>query len=281
MAAPRQAASALGESVAGIARLARRGLTPASSTPLNPRHIGAFRRFDTARFDLAALKAARTRLGGGTINDVTLAAISGALRRTLLRRGVDVDRLRDIRALVPVNVRPAASRGALGNFVALVFANLPVDVADPRARYARVRENTAKLNTASREVESSALLERIADATATVAVSWSFYLAAYLRAFNFVVTNVPGPPMPLYLAGARLLEVYPLVPLFRSQTLGVALMSYAGSLFVGINADWHAMPDLHDFARDLEESVAELCALGDGTDVTTTSSPSAHCPPPT
>jgi diacylglycerol O-acyltransferase len=84
-------------------------------------------------------------------------------------------------------------------------------------------------------------------------------MAVRQRSFNLIVTNVPGPPLPLYLLGAPLLESYPVVPLYRNQALGIALFSYCGGLYWGLNSDWDRVPDLHDLVGDLAASFEELC----------------------
>ncbi len=104
------------------------------------------------------------------------------------------------------------------------------------------------------------LIEELSDRTFDAILSGFVQLAARTHAYNLVVTNVPGPPRPVYLLGARMTEIYPLVPLFTGQGLGVALFSYDGWLRWGLNADWSAFPDLHDFAEDLEHEFGRLHA---------------------
>jgi hypothetical protein len=139
-----------------------------------------------------------------------------------------------------------------------MLAPLPVRVADPRERYRAVCETTRWLKAESRQVESAALFEELTDATSAWPLTASLRLAARLRAYNVVVTNVLGPPVPLALFGSRLEALYPMAPLFETQSVGVAAFSYAGTLFLGISGDWHRVPDLHDFVADLEASFAEL-----------------------
>ena len=238
----------------------------ASATPLNP-VIGPHRRFDWARFDLDAVKAVKQRLGG-TLNDVVLATVSGATRRFLEARGVPVGRL-DFRAMVPVSVRAASEHGTLGNRVANFIAPLPVDEPDPLARYRKVVRATAQQK-GSRVIHGTELIEEIGNWTSTAVLTQLMRMAAQWRPFNVVVTNVPGPPIPLYLLEAPLRETYPMVPLFANQALGFALFSYAGNLFWGLNADWDAVPDLHDFATALHTELevlreAAACARPTGT----------------
>jgi WS/DGAT/MGAT family acyltransferase len=255
IATPVRAATAALDRAAGLAETFWGAMTPASETPLNPPAIGPHRRFDWTRTDLVEAKAVRAALGG-TLNDVVLATVVGALRTFLQRRGVETSGL-DFRALIPVSVRAQSERAALGNKVAQMLAALPIDEADPRRRIARVAETTMKLKQ-SHQVDATELLEEIGDWTATAVMTSTMRLAANRRTYNLIVTNVPGPQVPLYMIGAPLLETYPMVPLFSNQALGIALLSYDGSLYWGLNADWDAVPDLHDLVGDLRASFAEL-----------------------
>jgi WS/DGAT/MGAT family acyltransferase len=195
--------------------------------------------------DLGVVREVKARLGG-TVNDVVLACVAGAVRDHLAAHGAELEGI-DFRALVPVSTRRAQERGKLGNRVSTLVARLPVDEGDPRRRLARVIDETGKLK-ASGQVQGSEALEEISDWTVGGLLTTISRLAAARRAFNLVVTNVPGPEFPVYLNGARLLACYPLVPLFENQALGVAIFGYDGALYWGFNADWDAVPDLHDFA---------------------------------
>src|SRR5690606_3824190 len=126
----------------------------------NPERIGPHRRFDWLRMDLSEVKAVKHRLGG-TVNDVVLATVVGALRRFLPARGVAVEDL-DFRALIPVSVRARNERGALGNKVAQMMARLPLDERDPYRRLQRVTETTTQLKQ-SHQVEASELIEELSD----------------------------------------------------------------------------------------------------------------------
>jgi WS/DGAT/MGAT family acyltransferase len=235
------------------------GIRPAPDTPLN-RTIGSNRRFAWHVADLDHVKAVRERLGG-TVNDVVLTTVAGAVRRFLQLRDPDLP-LADLRALVPVNTRTAGEAHALGNHVGAWLLPLPVSERDPLRRFARVRDITGALKGA-REAFGARLLSE----TGGTVLGMSVRLLEWLRPFNLVITNVPGPPVPLYLLGARLRHVYPLVPLFPNQGLGVAVLSYAGQLCWGFNADCHIVPDLDAFAAALDDAFAELVAAsGDGAE---------------
>jgi WS/DGAT/MGAT family acyltransferase len=254
---PGKAVDALRDTFESLAQALGAGLSHGSRTPLNP-DIGPHRRFDWTRTDLAAAKEVKDRLGG-TVNDVVLAVVAGALRSFLAGRGVAVDEL-DFRAQVPVNIRSDEQRGKLGNRITMLFPKLPVDEPDPRRRLERVVETTSRLKS-SQQGAGTELLEKIADWTAKEVLAGLALLTARQLSYNVVVTNIPGPQFPVYLLGARMLEVYPLVPLFTSQALGIALFSYEGALFWGFNADWDALPDLHDLVLAVEAEFETLRKL--------------------
>ena len=173
----------------------------------------------------------RRRLGG-TLNDVVLATVAGAVGRFLVSRGCSPDADTVFRTMVPVSVRDRAERGRPGNRVVNFLAQLPVHVEDPVERLARTREVMARLKS-SRVVSGSEVLEEFADRTFTSILIEFVRLAANTRAYNLVVTNVPGPKVPLYLLGAQMSEIYPLVPLFVNQGLGIALFSYRRPALLG------------------------------------------------
>jgi WS/DGAT/MGAT family acyltransferase len=229
------------------------GLRPAPASPLN-RPIGPHRRFAWLAVDLADVKQVKNQLGG-TVNDVVLATVAGAMRRFLLRRDPD-ERPCDLRALVPVNTRSAAESSTLGNHVAAWIMPLPVGEPQPQRRLARVSAMTAALRGAN-DALGAELLSAAGSALLTLGVR----LVERLRPFNLVVTNVPGPPMPLYLLGARLQHVFPLVPLFPNQGLGVAVFSYDGRLCWGLNADCHLVPDLDALADAVGVAFQELVEM--------------------
>jgi WS/DGAT/MGAT family acyltransferase len=239
--------------IAPLMGLAQMGNAPSSS--LN-QEIGPHRRFETIGFDLAEIKKVRAGLGG-TVNDVILAVVTGALRTLLLSRG---ERLGpDLRVMVPVSVRSAEARGALGNQVTAVFCPLPVAEADPAARLARVGREMRGLKESKQAIGALALT-RLGEFTPPTIVAQAARLQARTRFFNIVVTNVPGPQFPLYLLGQKLLAAYPVVPLAAMQTIGIALLSYNGSIGVGLIGDADRARDLHVLAAAMPEALAELVA---------------------
>jgi WS/DGAT/MGAT family acyltransferase len=246
-----------GRAIQGLREVVGVALAPASETPFN-RPIGPHRRFDWTRFDLATVRGVKDNLGG-KLNDVVLACVAGAVRRFLGRRGVDPGGI-DFRVLVPVSTRSAEERGKLGNRVAMIAARLPVGEPDLRRRYDAVVEETSQIKQ-SGQVAGTEAIEHLSDWTSTLLLTQLSKLAASRRSFNMVVTNVPGPAFTSYLDGARLLESYPLVPLFSNQALGIAVLGYDGGLYWGFNADWEALPDLHAFVEGLEEEFELLRKL--------------------
>ncbi len=253
---PSRALRSAGEATLGLGE-SLTGLRSASPTPLNPAHIGPHRRIDWIRFDLDAVRDVRRRLGG-TLNDVVLATVAGTVRRYLRAHRVALRGL-DFRVMCPVSMRSSSGGDALGNRVVMLVAPLPLDEPRPRRRLERVIETTRALK-ASRVAKGSELLEELADWTTTSLVTETIRLATRLRAFNLIVTNVPGPPVPLYLLEAPVQAAFPLVPLYENQALGLALLSYAGGLYWGVTSDWDRVPDVHDLALGLATSFEELRA---------------------
>jgi len=245
----------------GVSETLATGLTPASKTPLRMQKKDQSRRFDVVRFDLEQVKEVRRSLGG-KLNDVVLATVAGACRRFLTRRGMNPDAIEDFRACVPVAVKSRKSDGVLGNHVSIILARLPVSEPEPRERYSAVVAETERLKAATPE-RAGEFLADAGEYTSSTLSAQVARVAARVHAFNIVVTNVPGPPFPLYLLGARLEGIYPQVPLFGLQSIALALFSYAGGLFWGLNADWQHVPDLHDFADDLVGAFVELRAAAD------------------
>jgi WS/DGAT/MGAT family acyltransferase len=232
-------------------------LRRASETPINGR-IGPHRRFDWFATPIAEVRRIRDALGG-SLNDVVLAIATGAFRRFFGERGVDVAEL-DFRVLAPVSVRSESQRGALGNRVSAWVIQLPLATRDPRAQLAAISSRTAELKESKRAVGAE-VLTRVAEWTPTTLLSLGARNSSRLLPFNSVITNVPGPRIPMYLLGARLREAYPHVPLVDHMGLGIALLSCEEKLHWGINADYDLVPDLPEFVAALQDAFAELSAF--------------------
>jgi WS/DGAT/MGAT family acyltransferase len=251
---PRRILAGARDAAVGVGAMAWAGLNPAPTSPYN-RSIGPHRRFTWVRADLSDIKAIKNELGG-TVNDVVLSTVAGALGKHLRRRGQNTDGL-ELKAMIPVSVRADVERGALGNRVAAMMAPLPVWCQDPVARLDIVREELGGLKSSGQAVGAQVLTELTGFAPPTV-MGQAARLVSRQRMFNVVVTNVPGPQFPLYLAGRRMLDPFPMVPLAKNQALGIALLSYAGKINFGLVGDWDLMWDLDAFADDLRESLDEL-----------------------
>ncbi|MCW2776818.1 MAG: hypothetical protein JWN17_543 [Frankiales bacterium] len=243
-------ASGLVQSLRTIAR-------PAPDLPLNVT-IGEQRRFGMARTDLEDYRAVR-KAHGGTVNDVVLATVAGALRTWLLTRGEPVTATTTVRAMVPVSVRADAEKGELGNRVSSYFVDLPVGEGNAVMRLHQVSFAMRGHKESGESVGADSLVQLSGFAPPTIhALGARLASSMTRRLFNLVVTNVPGPQFPLYAAGAKMLEMYPVVPLAKGQAVSIGLTSYDGGVYYGLNADRDAMPDVDVLASCLEESLAEL-----------------------
>jgi WS/DGAT/MGAT family acyltransferase len=252
--APRRIAEGVRDAAVGVGAMAWAGLNPAPESPYN-RPIGPHRRFTWVRADLDEVKAIKNELGG-SVNDVVLATVAGALGRHLRRRGRTTDGM-ELRAMVPVSVRSDVERGQLGNRVAAIMAPLPVWCQEPVARLDIVHEQMKGLKEGGQAVGAQVLTEMTGFAPPTV-MNQAARLMSRQRFFNVVVTNVPGPQFRLYLMGRPLAEPFPMVPLAKNQALGLAVMSYDGHMNFGLNGDYDVMWDLDDLAEDIEISLGEL-----------------------
>ena len=251
-------AGVAGGVVSSVATIAR----PAPDTPLNVR-IGEQRRFGMARSDLDDYKRVR-KAHGGTVNDVVLTVVAGALRSWLMTRGEAVTPTTTIRAMVPVSVRTQGQEGQLGNRVSSYFVDLPVGEGNPVMRLHQVSFAMRGHKESGESVGADAIVALSGFAPPTLHSLGARVASSFTRRlFNLVVTNVPGPQFPLYAAGARMLEMYPVVPLAKGQAVSIGLTSYDGGVYYGLNADRDAMPDVDVLAGLLEESLAELVGTVD------------------
>jgi len=232
-------------------------LTTASDTGVNG-HVGPNRRFATLETPLDDVKEIKNSTGG-TVNDVVLATVAGGVRRFLVEeRGDNVSGL-DFRAMAPVSVRSRDQRGTLGNQVAMWLVSLPISEPDPVGRLNAVMKATARLKETNQALGAATLVRLSAGAPATL-VSLASRLATGVRPFNMTVTNVPGPQFPLFLLESRMLASYALVPLWQAHGVGIALFSYAGTIYWGFNSDYDILPDVDVFAGAMQESFGELRA---------------------
>jgi diacylglycerol O-acyltransferase len=242
------------EALEGLGEVVWAGLNPAPETPLNV-EIGPHRRFVWVRQDLADFKRIKN-VFGGTVNDVVLAVVAGALQRWLRSRGVRTEGL-ELRALVPVSIRAADEHRQLGNRLVVMRGPLPVYVEDPVARLRVVRHAMDGLKESKQAVGAEVLTGMQSFAPPTIFAQAS-RLNFSTRLFNLLVTNVPGPQVPLYVLGRRLRDLFPVAFLPKRHGLAVAVMSYDGGMDFGLLGDYDAMPDLEQLGEMFTDSLAEL-----------------------
>ena len=226
----------------------------APSTPFNV-EIGPHRRFAMTQADLAELKRVKDA-HGGTVNDVILSVVTGAIGNYMRARGHDTSDV-EMKAMVPVSIRAEEEHGALGNRISAMMAPLPVWCEDPVERLRIVTERMGDLKGSGQAVGAE-ILTKITDFAPTTIASQAARLQPAQRFFNLVVTNVPGPQFPLFVLGRQMESIFPMVPLARRQALCVGIMSYNGQVNFGLVGDYDAMADLDSFALDLEAASSEI-----------------------
>jgi WS/DGAT/MGAT family acyltransferase len=231
-------------------------LQNASPTPIN-QQVGPNRSVAWVETDLADLKEVKNRFGG-TINDVVIAIVAGALGGFLREdHGVDVAGL-DFRAMVPVSLRDADPAGELGNRLTMWLMNLPLAEPDPATRLGQVITTTQRLKETNQALGASMLTQGAAWTPGTLLSVAARVAASTARPFNLTVTNVPGPQIPLYLMESRMAANYPLVPLWANHGLSIALFSYDGRVCWGLAADSAMVPDLDLVAGRVAASADEM-----------------------
>jgi len=260
---PRHALSRAGEVARGLSSMA--GLirpTPISS--LNG-PLGPHRRYAWASTTVDDIKRVRKGLGGA-FNDVVLASITNGFRELLRSRGESVDRV--VRSLVPVSVRPrspgamAVGDGTLHNKVSAMFAGLPVGIDDPAERLRTITVQMAGLKESKEAVAGEALTSLSGFAPPMLlALGMRMATRVAQRNVNTVTTNVPGPQLPLYVAGRRMITAYPYVPLAGQIRIGLAIFSYDGLVTFGITGDWDTTEDLDVLGRGIESGMRTMLAL--------------------
>ncbi|MFY9588518.1 MAG: wax ester/triacylglycerol synthase family O-acyltransferase [Actinomycetota bacterium] len=240
------------QTVSGLGSILAAGSPPKS--PFN-RPVGPNRRFAMVEAPVSDYKAIKNALGG-TVNDVVLATVAGALHRFLKRRGEPTQGLA-LRAMIPVSTRDESQKMALGNQVTSIFVDLPVGPMDAATRLRSISAATKDLKESHQAVAAGALMNIGTWAPPTLH-GLAARAVARRRFVNLVISNVPGPQIPIYLAGAKLLATYPVMPLGETLALAVAVTSLAGTMAFGITSDWDSMPDIDDFATDMSNAILEL-----------------------
>jgi WS/DGAT/MGAT family acyltransferase len=249
---PRETAGRVMRTAESFAGLAAGGPT-APRTFLNE-EIGRDRRVAFVRTELDALKRARGETGA-TVNDVILAVATGGLRRLFERRGEAVPD--QLVALVPMSIRRSDERLELGNRIATLMVALPLSEPDPAERLRLVHAETSRVKESEQARAASLVIEATGWTPPTINRVLADVISRQLN-WNLVVSNVPGPQMPFYLLGRRMVEVYPVVPLSPQQhALSIGVVSYDGGVFFGITADRNLFADIDEVAADLEAALAE------------------------
>ena len=254
---PRQALQR-GRDIAAGLRSFGSVLRPTPPTSLDG-SIGPHRRWAFARASLEDVRAIRHAIGG-TVNDVVLAAVTSGFRDLVVARG-EVPEEVALRTLIPVSVRAETARGVYDNRVSAIFFDLPVHIDDPLERLHTVHEEMGRLKE-SHEPEAGEAITSLAGALPPTLTAGALRLAVRLSArspqrnMNTVVTNVPGPTIPLYAAGREMLEYLPFVPLGPGVRIGVAILSYNGTLGFGVTGDFDTAPDIDVVTHGIESATA-------------------------
>jgi WS/DGAT/MGAT family acyltransferase len=248
-----------GSAAGGVLQAARRAAVRAPRSPLNA-PIGRQRRIVVARAELDEVKAIR-QAHGGTVNDVLLTVLTGALREWLMSRGQAVVGATSVRALVPVSLQDEDSGDSTR--VSSHLVDLPVGEPSPWVRLSRLSYAMRGVAHHGQSVSADRLIALTGFAPPTLhALGARAARGLSRRLFNLVITNVPGPQLPLYAAGGLVLEVYPVVPLARGQGLSIGMTSYNGRVFFGLNADRDSVGDVEVLADLIEQEVSALAANG-------------------
>ncbi|MGB7684912.1 MAG: wax ester/triacylglycerol synthase family O-acyltransferase [Solirubrobacterales bacterium] len=257
---PPRAARRAADSAAGLREVGWALTKPAPSVPFNV-EIGPNRAFSWASAGLEDFKRIKNTFGG-TVNDVSLAVSAGALRRWLEDRGVATDGL-ELRALVPVSIRAEDEHGQLGNRLTAMRGPLPVQIADPVARLRAVATAMDDLKASKQPMGAQAMWalgDWIRDFAPPILLTPAATVNFSTRLFNLLVTNFPGPQIPLYVLGRELTGVYPVGFLAQRHALALAIISYNGAINFGLIADPDSVDDLDRIAAHIDAEVAELLA---------------------
>jgi WS/DGAT/MGAT family acyltransferase len=257
---PESVARQVRDAVEAVSEVGWNFANSAPNVPLNV-EIGSHRRFVWVRSDLDHLKRVKNTFGG-TVNDVVLAVVAGALREWLRGRGIRTQGL-ELRAQVPVSIRGQDEHGQLGNRLAVIRAPLPVYVEDPVRRLETVTQAMRGLKQ-SKQALGAEVISRFNDFAPPTLLAQAARINFSTRLFNLTVTNVPGPQVPLYVLGRELEDVFPVGFLPPNQALFVAIMSYNGGVNFGLLADYDAMDDVDAVAEEIEAAIAELVDAAEG-----------------
>ncbi len=254
---PDRALARTREAAEGIGEIVWAGLNPAPETPLNV-DIGPHRRFVGIASRLEDFKLVKNAFGG-TVNDVVLAVVAGALRAFLLARGRRTEGV-ELRALVPVSVRAEDEHDQMGNRIVVMRGPLPVYIADPVQRLRFVSRAMDGLKESKQALGAEVIAGAQNFAPPTILAQAS-RLNFSTRLFNLLVTNVPGPQFPLYVLGREMLAAYPVAFLPENHALAIAIMSYNGQMNFGLLGDFDALPDIDLIGETIARELATLVSL--------------------
>ncbi len=254
---PERALSRTREAAEGIGEIVWAGLNPAPETPLNV-PIGPHRRFMGIGSRLDDFKLVKNAFGG-TVNDVVLAVVAGALREFLIARGLRTEGV-ELRALVPVSVRAEDEHHQGGNRIVVMRGPLPVYIADPVQRLRFVSHEMEGLKESKQALGAEVIAGAQNFAPPTILAQAS-RLNFSTRLFNLIVTNVPGPQFPLYVLGREMLAAYPVAFLPENHALAIAIMSYNGQMNFGLLGDFDALPDIDLIGETIADQLATLVGL--------------------
>ncbi|MGA8365431.1 MAG: wax ester/triacylglycerol synthase family O-acyltransferase [Solirubrobacteraceae bacterium] len=257
LAHPDRALARSREAAEGIGEIVWAGLNPAPETPLNV-PIGPHRRFMGIGSRLDDFKLVKNAFGG-TVNDVVLAVVAGALREFLISRGLRTEGV-ELRALVPVSVRAADEHDQMGNRIVVMRGPLPVYIADPVQRLRFVSHAMDGLKESKQALGAEVIAGAQNFAPPTILAQAS-RLNFSTRLFNLLVTNVPGPQFPLYVLGREMLAAYPVAFLPENHALAIAIMSYNGQMNFGLLGDYDALGDIDLLGETIRAELATLVAL--------------------
>ncbi|HYM45047.1 MAG TPA: wax ester/triacylglycerol synthase family O-acyltransferase [Solirubrobacteraceae bacterium] len=257
LAHPDRALARAREAAEGIGEIVWAGLNPAPETPLNV-DIGPHRRYVGIGKRLDDFKLVKN-VFGGTVNDVVLAVVAGALRAFLISRGLRTEGV-ELRALVPVSVRAEDEHHQLGNRIVAMRGPLPVYIADPVQRLRFVSQAMDGLKD-SKQALGAEVIAGVQNFAPPTILAQASRLNFSTRLFNLIVTNVPGPQFPLYVLGREMLAVYPVAFLPEHHALAIAIMSYNGQMNFGLLGDFDALPDIDLIGESIDAELATLVSL--------------------
>jgi diacylglycerol O-acyltransferase / wax synthase len=261
---PERAYARAREAAEGVGEIVWAGLNPAPETPLNV-PIGPYRRFVGVASELEDFKLVKNAFGG-TVNDVVLAVVAGAMRSFLISRGRHTEGV-EMRALVPVSVRAEDQHNQAGNRIVVMRGPLPIYIADPIQRLRFVSQAMDGLKE-SKQALGAEVLSGVQSFAPPTILAQASRLNFSTRLFNLIVTNVPGPQFPLYVLGREMLQAVPVAFLPENHALAIAIMSYHGQMNFGLLGDFDALPDIDTIGENIRDELSLLVSMARETAAT-------------